>query len=228
MALFAIGDLHLALSDTYKPMDIFNGWEGYTEKLEKNWRNTVGADDTVVLAGDISWAMRLEDAKADLDWIDGLPGTKIILRGNHDYWWSSLTRVRSAAGRIHVVQNDAHKIGDYIFCGSRGWLLPGTKGFKADDAKIYTRELLRLKLSLDAAKRLQNNNEKIIVAMHFPPLDSVPDKGYEELFVQYGIDTVIYGHIHGARVDTPIREINGIKYYITSCDLLNFDPLEIV
>lgn len=228
MKVFAISDLHLSGSQN-KPMDVFGEkWKDYTNTITENWNKCVSDGDVVVIAGDISWAMRLEDAKADLDWIDGLPGIKIILRGNHDYWWSSLTRVRSAAGRIHVVQNDAHKIGDYIFCGSRGWLLPGTKGFKADDAKIYTRELLRLKLSLDAAKRLQNNNEKIIVAMHFPPLDSVPDKGYEELFVQYGIDTVIYGHIHGARVDTPIREINGIKYYITSCDLLNFDPLEIV
>lgn len=228
MKVFAISDLHLSGSQN-KPMDIFGDrWKDYTNVLRENWKQVVSEEDIVVIAGDISWAMQLNDAKVDLEWIDSLAGNKVILRGNHDYWWNSLTKVRSAAGSMRVLQNDAYKIGDYIFCGSRGWILPSNKSFKSDDEKIYNRELLRLKLSLDSAKRLQGNNEKIIVAMHFPPLDVSPDKNFEELFIRYGVDTVLYGHIHGIKLENPLRIVNGINYYITSCDVLNFMPLRIM
>ena len=230
MKVFAISDLHLSFSQD-KPMDIFGAhWNNYTEKISNNWSNKVGDDDVVVIAGDVSWAMRIEDAVKDVNWIKNLPGKKIIIRGNHDYWWGSLTKVRQIAGEICVLQNDAVKYGNNVFCGSRGWILPNSKDFGKNDEKIYARELIRLKMSLDNANRLRQDGDKLFAILHYPPIDGdEPDDQMEKLFKAYGVETVIYGHVHGKPIgDANTKVINGIKYYITSCDLLNFDPIEIV
>ncbi len=211
-------------------MDIFGErWINYTDKLRDNWIKKVTEQDVVIIAGDISWAMRLEDAAEDINWINRLPGKKIIIRGNHDYWWGSLTKVRKLAGDIDVLQNDAIKIKNFVFCGSRGWILPGNKDFGKDDEKIYARELIRLRMSLDNARRLAADEDKIIAITHYPPLDNdKPDEQMEKLFNEYGVDTVIFGHVHGRILENVCKEINGIKYYITTCDLLGFDPVEII
>ena len=230
MALYAIGDLHLCLGAP-KPMDVFGGnWEGYTDKIIQNWNKKISSDDLVLIAGDISWAMKLEEAKADLDWIDKLPGKKIIIKGNHEYWWKSISSVRDILPEsIMAIQNDAIKIEDYIICGTRGWTVPEeNKEFSPKDEKIYKREVERLKLTLRAAKVLQINNEKIICMMHFPPFDgSGNDSEFVKLFEEFGVNVVVFGHLHGY-TNCKLKQIkNDITYYFTSCDHINNDPINI-
>ena len=230
MKIFAISDLHLSNSCD-KPMDIFGGnWEGYTDKIIQNWNNRVGAEDLVLIAGDISWAMKLEEAQADLDWIDKLPGRKIIIKGNHEYWWKSISAVRGILPQsIMAIQNDAIKIDDFIICGTRGWTVPEeNKEFTEEDEKIYKREVERLKLTLRSAKVLQSNNEKIICMMHFPPFDgNGNDSEFTKLFEEYKVNAVVFGHIHGYTNCKLIQMRNDIKYYFTSCDHINNNPVEI-
>ena len=153
MKIYAISDLHLSTSCD-KPMDIFGGnWEGYTEKIIENWTSKITDDDLVLIAGDISWAMRLEETKTDFEWIDKLPVKKINIKGNHEYWWKSISAVREALPEsIMAIQNDSIKIGDKIICGTRGWTVPEeNKEFLPEDEKIYKREVERLKLTLKSA-----------------------------------------------------------------------------
>lgn len=231
MKVFAISDLHLSGSQP-KPMDIFGThWQDYTERIKTNWINNIYDNDVVVIAGDISWAMKLEDAKQDLDWISSLPGKKIIIRGNHDYWWNSITKIRNTSSGIVALQNDAFKLDNYVFCGCRGWLLPGSKDFSTDDEKIYQRELIRLKIGLDSATRLAENNSEIIVLFHYPPInnDGVADPNVEQLLLQYGVSKVVFGHVHGKHNSNKLcSKINGIHYFLTSCDLLDFCPIQIL
>ena len=198
MRVFAIGDLHLP-GEQDKPMDIFGAnWEGHWGKIMKNWLKSVTQQDIVLIPGDISWAMTLEEALPDLDGIGALPGTKILIKGNHDYWWSSISRVRDQTHEsIYPLQNDSFNPKDaprLAFCGTRGWITPGTRGFTDHDEKIFNRELNRLKLSLDSAL----GAEEIIVMLHFPPFD---DKGRENeichLIRQYPVKHVVFGHLHG-------------------------------
>jgi predicted phosphohydrolase len=154
MSLFAIADLHLSLG-TNKPMDVFEGWKDYVSRLQKNWRSIVGPDDTVVIAGDISWAMKLEEAVADFRFIDSLPGRKFILKGNHDYWWSTRKKIESflaqnAFSSIGIIYNSAAQVGKFAVCGTRGWLYDAES---AEDKKIVSREVGRLNASLDAAEK---------------------------------------------------------------------------
>lgn len=154
MSLFAIADLHLSLGCN-KPMDIFTGWHNYMEKLERNWRGIVGPNDTVVIAGDISWAMKLEDCEKDFAFIHSLPGTKLILKGNHDYWWTTKKKIDAfltAHGfdSIHIVHNNAYVVDDVAVCGTRGWLYNSESD---EDIKIVNREVGRLNASLDDAKK---------------------------------------------------------------------------
>jgi len=155
MAIYALADLHLSHNEP-KPMDIFGPhWDNHPPKILANWNRVVGAGDLVIVAGDISWAMRLEEAAADLAWVASLPGHKLLIRGNHDYWWSAIGKVRRAlpAG-MHALQNDHFPWDGWAVCGTRGWLCPGEEGFnKEEDGKVYRRELQRLKLSLDGARR---------------------------------------------------------------------------
>ena len=230
MKIFAISDLHLSINSD-KPMNIFGPvWDGYLDKIKNSW-SCVKDDDVVLIAGDHSWAMKMADALPDLDYIAGLgKGHKIIIKGNHDYWWSSISALRKELPLgMYALQNDAVKIGDYIFCGSRGWTVPEQAHKTADDEKIYKREAIRLELSLQDAKRIQTNNEKIIVLMHYPPFNSkLEDSDFTKLFEKYEIETVVYGHLHSYdKKQQLITYKNNVKYYLTSCDLVGNELIEI-
>lgn len=231
MKIYAISDLHLSFNCD-KPMDVFGGnWEGYTEKIMANWQKKVKDDDIVLIAGDISWAMKLDEVNKDLEWIDALPGKKIMIKGNHEYWWKSISSVRAILpSSIMAIQNDAIKLGDCIFCGSRGWVVPEkNKTLSDEDLKIYNREIERMKLTLMAANTLRSSGEKIFVMIHFPPYNlDKDDSGFTQLFEQYGVDYVIFGHLHGYVKCDLFTERNGVKYYFTSCDHINNDPVLIL
>ena len=223
MKIFAISDLHLSINNP-KPMDIFGpAWEGYLDKIIDDWNSKVGDDDIVLISGDISWAMKFENAKPDLDLICNLKGTKIILKGNHDYWWSSISELREYLhNNTYAIQNDAYKFGDFVICGSRGWI-PFDNGFKSElDEKIYKREIIRMDLSLRSAKTLKTNNEKIVVMTHFPQYNyRLENNEMIELFKKYDVDVVVYGHLHNEDKSQKLEfERDGIKYFLTSCDLV--------
>jgi len=199
MNIYSISDLHLDINNT-KPMDIFGpSWVGYIDKIVENWNEIVDEDDIVVLAGDLSWAMKLEDVVPDFDFLHKLKGKKIIVRGNHDYWWSSLNKVRSSLPEsIVALQNDAVKIGNYIFCGNRGWQIPEGKFDTEENRKLYARELIRLDLSLKNAMKLKKDNEKIVFVTHFPPFNNKREPSeYTKKLTEAGVDIVIFGHLHG-------------------------------
>lgn len=216
LRVFAISDLHLSINNP-KPMNVFGQiWDNYVEDIVLDWKKTVKDDDVVLLAGDFSWAMRLEDAKKDIDFISALPGKKIIIRGNHDYWWNGIGKVRSLLPQnFYALQNDCVKIENVIFCGSRGWSF--------DDEKLINRELIRLEMSLQSAKKMQTNGEKIVCLIHFPPFEKkFNESNFTKLFEKYCVASVVYGHLHGAQYKNFKTEQvkNGINYYLTSCDLL--------
>ncbi len=226
MNVFAIADLHLSF-DAEKPMDIFGGaWANHPERLETAWRERVRDTDVVLIAGDVSWAMQLEHACRDLAFIGALPGTKLILRGNHDYWWSSLTRVRAALPpSVRAIQNDALTLGAFSFGGTRGWTLPGAPGFSADDEKIYRRELGRLELSLNA----MDKSKRRIAMLHYPPFDERSrQSGFSELLEAHGVADCVYGHLHGAAHRGAFTgERGGVRYHFVAGDYLAFAPVQI-
>ncbi len=224
MKVYAISDLHLS-GNNPKPMDIFGGcWANYLEEISENWQETVAEEDIVLIAGDISWAMNLSDALPDLQWIGDLPGHKVLIRGNHDYWWKAIGAVRSSLShKTYAVQNDCVRIGDCLICGSRGWTTPeNTGGVSAEDKKIYDREVQRMMLSLSAMAAQRRDGDRVMAMIHYPPFNSrhAPSP-FTQLFEQYGVDAVVYGHLHGnpgrMRLE---REANGVTYYLTSCDLV--------
>lgn len=230
MKIYSISDLHLDINNT-KPMDIFGPvWHDYLDKIVIDWRERVTDEDVVILAGDYSWAMKLEDVVPDFDFLRNLPGKKIIIRGNHDYWWSSVSRVREKLPpNTYALQNDAIKIGEYIFCGNRGWIIPEGKYDTAENRKIYARELIRLELSLQSAKKLQTADEKIVFITHYPPFNkNIEPSEYTRLIEQYGVSFVVFGHLHGyVNPKMYFNDINGVKYYLTSCDTLKNKLVEI-
>lgn len=225
MNIYSISDLHLCLCGA-KPMDIFGvAWENYLDKIKADWQQKVKPDDYVLLVGDLSWAMKIEDALIDFKFLEGLNGTKIITRGNHDYWWKSYSVLKQNLPKdIIPLQNNAIKIGDYVVCGTRGWTVPEENAIQTDeDKKIYDRELIRLELSLKAANELAKNGEKIIVMIHYPPFNShIVNSDFTNLIEKYGASKVVYGHLHGkkTRVKTTVTK-NGIEYILTSCDLID-------
>lgn len=230
MKIFAISDLHIS-TNTNKPMDVFGGnWVGYLEKIYADWESKVSDDDLVLIAGDISWAMSMDDAVKDISTFAALKGKKIIIKGNHDYWWSGIGKVRdSLPESVYALQNDSVKIGDVVICGSRGWTVPGAPDFTEQDLKLYKRETERLRLSLSSAKKLAENGEKIIAMIHYPPFNVRRESSaYTDVFEEFGVDSVIYGHLHGkdVRADKFLIK-NGIKYYLTSCDLVDNKLTEI-
>jgi len=230
MSVFAIGDLHLPGHEE-KPMDVFGSqWDRHFETIGENWRNKITAEDVVLIPGDISWAMQLKEATDDLNAIGRLPGTKLLLRGNHDYWWSSLSKLRAVLpSNMHVIQNDAMQIGDHVFCGTRGWNFPtAQQPLGEQDQKVYQRELMRLRLSLDQAQKLPGSD--VTVMLHFPPLfaDGL-STGFTEILEEYAVNRVVYGHLHGAGIKIGFEgERNGIHYHLVSCDALGFDPKQII
>lgn len=230
MKIYSISDLHLDINNS-KPMDIFGPvWKNYLDKIVESWTSLVTEQDIVVLAGDYSWAMKLEQVVPDFQFLNNLKGKKILIRGNHDYWWSSLAKVRqNLPENVFALQNDAIKIGDYIFCGNRGWIIPEGKFNTEENQKIYARELIRLELSLSQAKKLQTNNEKIIFITHYPPFNNkVEDSPYTKMIEKYGVYKVIFGHLHGyVNPKMLYNEKNGVKYYLTSCDAVKNQLVEI-
>lgn len=224
MKVFAISDLHLSINNP-KPMNIFGGsWDNYWDKIKRSWNDLVSNDDIVLIGGDISWALKLEDAIPDLEEIDTLPGKKIIIRGNHDYWWSSYNKVKSVLPQnIFAVQNNAIKLNNIVICGTRGWTFPSANSTE-HDKKIYARELIRLKMTLDEATKLAANNEKIILMLHYPPFNALwQDSEVTDIIKNYdNVKNVIYGHLHGKDCRTKDLIIkNDICYHLTSCDQVN-------
>ena len=229
MRIFAISDLHLSVNNP-KPMNIFGPvWDNYLDAITSDWKEKVSGDDIVLIAGDISWAMYLENAKPDLDFIGALPGKKIILRGNHDYWWKSISSVRDILPQgMYALQNDALRLGDVVFCGSRGWTVPEGKAQSEADKKIYDREIIRMGLSLDDAQKKKQAGDKLVAMIHYPPFNSrFESSPFTELFEKCGVDRVVYGHLHGYSKGEKKICRNGIDYYLTSCDMIGNRLVEI-
>ena len=240
MALFAIADLHLStLDSTNKSMEVFgHRWQDYTAKLEKNWKRLVSDGDTVVIPGDISWALSLEEATSDLKFINSLPGKKILGKGNHDFWWSTMNKHREhfekhGIDTISFLFNNAHETDDFIIAGTRGWFFDEKSSItqnNADFSKLTARENLRLEVSLKAAKELSDKTGKEILAfMHFPAVwaDTVSE-GLFELLCRYNVKRVYYGHIHANYVIPATFSHEGINFSIISADYLDFYPKIIV
>ncbi len=225
MALYAISDLHLSFN-AEKPMDIFGSkWEKHDEKIKENWLSIVKEEDTVLIAGDISWSMKASDSIDDLNWINNLPGNKIISKGNHDYWWSSISKLNAMFEKTKFIQNNFFPYKEYAICGTRGWISPESDKFTEKDKKIYSRELIRLRLSLDQARN--SGYSKIIVMLHYPPTsDKFEESEFIKIFKEYNVEKVIYGHLHGPALQGKVLDenIDGIDYIMTSCDYLNFCP----
>lgn len=225
MSVFAIGDTHLSFG-TDKPMDVFRGWTSYTEKLRENWIKSVGENDTVVIPGDISWAMRLEESEKDFEFLHSLPGEKIILKGNHDYWWSTKGKMDaflSSKGfhSIKILHNNAYKVGDFAICGTRGWFFDDDE---PHSEKIILREAMRLKTSLECAMKLGG---ELLVFLHYPPLSSTQkcDEIYN-ILLQYPVKRCFYGHIHADMMEKYSCFFkDGIEFKLVSADYLKFSPL---
>lgn len=229
MSLFSIADLHLSISKE-KPMDIFGGWWiNHTETLKKNWISSISEADSVIIPGDISWALKFEEAKQDLDWLAALPGKKILVKGNHDLWWTSIHKLINLYESIEFIQNSSAVYEDYALCGTRGWLCPGESGFDAHDDKIYRRELGRLRFSLESAKN--RGLKKVIGILHFPPTnEKLESSGFTELFETYKVEKVVYGHLHGEEAYKYglQGDCNGVDYRLTACDFLACKPLQLL
>ncbi len=239
MAIFTISDLHLStLASTNKSMEVFGRrWDHYMERLKSHWERVVTPEDTVIIGGDISWALSLEEALSDLTFIDNLPGEKILLKGNHDFWWSTMNkhRVFFEANNIRTIRflfNNAYDLGEYIVAGTRGWFqdddAPTANG--ADPEKIQNRELLRLRTSLEEAVRLRRASEEsrdreILVFTHFPPVWA--ENAWEpflDVLETYGIRRVFFGHIHGQYTVAPTITARNIDFHLVSADFLDFLP----
>ncbi len=229
MSLFVLGDTHLSFGVPEKPMDIFSGWANYQQLLEENWKRLIQPEDTIVLAGDISWGMTLEEAKADFAFLHALPGRKIILKGNHDYWWNSMSKMTgffetNGFDTLHILHNNCYAYETYGICGTRGWVnMPG----EAQDAKILAREQQRLRVSLQAAV---SQGLTPIVFLHYPPIFwTNRNEPMLELLHEYGVKDCYYGHLHGrshARAAKGLDE--GISYHLISGDFLQFVPEKIM
>ncbi len=231
MKVFAIGDLHLD-SVVEKPMNVFGpGWENHFERITADWQKKVSSADLVLIPGDISWAMYYQEAIPDLDLIKALPGTKVMIRGNHDYWWKSITGVRALLGNnFFALQNDAVRVNNIVICGTRGWTVPD-KNFKtAEDEKIYKRELIRMELALSDMQKKYHQGDYKIAMIHYPPFNAkLSPSDFTRLFEQYEVNAVVYGHLHGNNCRAcKFLEQNGIKYYLTSCDQVNCELVSIL
>lgn len=225
MKVFAISDLHLPGASVTKEMNVFGTkWDRHWDKIRTDWSERVCPEDVVLIAGDVSWAQTLDQAREDLRQIAAMPGKKVILKGNHDFWWSSISRLREVLQPdMFALQNDALRIGKAVFFGSRGWCKTiKNKAEDADNEKIYARELLRLKMSVDAAKKF--GEAKRYGLAHFPPfLDTDTPDEVTEVFAASGAEKVIYGHVHGAEKES----MDGVRFgntefILSACDYLDF------
>lgn len=230
MRLFAIGDLHLP-GGQEKPMDVFGDhWEGHFERIAEDWRSRVTDDDVVLIPGDTSWAMQLSDAVPDLEAIGALPGRKLLIKGNHDYWWGGVGQVRRALPEgMMAIQHDVADLGDVVVTGTRGWAFPTEEApLSAEDERIFKRELIRLELALNAAQKAADGRP-ILLMLHYPPLyQTERDTAFTRLIEKYPVHTVVYGHLHGAGIRAGFTgEWNGVRYLLASCDALGFTLAEV-
>lgn len=223
MSLFVISDTHLSFG-TNKPMDSFPGWNDYVSRIKKNWNNIVSDNDTVVIAGDISWAMNFDELWADFEFINMLKGQKIILKGNHDYWWNTVAKMNrfieeNNFNTIKILQNNSYTVDGVSVCGSRGWMFESEE---EHDEKILKREVARLKLSLESAECGQK-----IVFLHYPPITTnLECEEIINLLKEYGIKKCYYGHLHGVAAKIAVDDIiDGIEFKLISCDRLGFAPM---
>ena len=229
MNLYTISDLHLGFN-VEKPMDIFGDkWRNHCDKIKNNWLEKITDEDTILIAGDISWSLKAEDSVYDLDWINELPGNKIISKGNHDYWWTSISKLNSMYEKTKFLQNNYYTYKEYAICGTRGWICPGANSFTSKDEKIYKRELIRLRLSLEAAKK--DNYNSIIVMLHYPPTnEKFEESEFIKVIKEFNVEKVIYGHLHGPVLYGTlfVGNIDGVEYILTSADYLDFNPIKIL
>jgi predicted phosphohydrolase len=229
--LWTISDLHLSFAHP-KPMDIFGTrWKDHAQRIASAWRERVRADDHVLIAGDISWAMKLDQAMPDLEWIAALPGHKVIIRGNHDYWWESTGRVRRRLPpSIAAIQGDALALGGVVVCGTRGWITPETPGFQeATDLTVYKRELVRLDNALAAAHKLAAGAKPIVVMIHYPPFVERRPTEFARRISTAGAAACVYGHLHRPQDWSAAVQgvVDGVYYQLTSCDYLGFGPVAV-
>lgn len=226
MAVFVIGDLHLSLG-TDKPMDVFPGWEGYLPKLESNWRKLVHPDDTVVLAGDTSWAMNLADTYSDFAFLQSLPGQKWLLKGNHDYWWTTIRKMETflqnnGLDTLHILHNNACVLENMALCGTRGWPFDDVA---AQGEKLMAREAGRLRMSLQAAP----SDLPKVALLHYPPV--YPGACARDLIgvlQEFGVTQCYYGHLHGKSIRFAVQgNVDGIDYHLISADALGFCPYKL-
>lgn len=228
MPLYALGDTHLSFG-TDKPMDIFRGWSNYVERLESNWRGTVKDEDTVLLAGDISWGMNLKEALPDFRFIDSLPGKKIILKGNHDYWWDTKTKMdrflsENGISSISFLYNNSYRIGGIAVCGTRGWFYDA---HGEHDEKVIAREAGRFKLSFEAAKKLGG---EVVAFLHYPPVYAGREcPEMMNALLECGVTRCFYGHLHGKKnhslaVTGPYK---GIDFTLVAGDYTQFRPIPV-
>ena len=226
--IYTIGDLHLSLGCD-KPMDIFAGWSNYLERLEENWNGKITAEDTVVLVGDHSWALKLDDSKKDLEYIHSrLNGKKILVKGNHDLWWQTMNKLNAFVesngfDKIRFLFNNAYSVEGITICGTRGWI---RENGEPQDIKILSREAGRLELSLQAAAKLGG---EIVAFIHYPPIyGSEENVLITEVLHKYGIKRCYYAHLHGASIRGALNgERAGITYKLVSADGIGFDPIKV-
>ncbi len=221
MSIFAISDLHLSFGSD-KPMDIFKGWNNHIERITANWNRLVKPEDTVILPGDFSWALKIEDSLPDFKFLESLPGKKLLLKGNHDLWWSTAKKLREFWAKndinsVDIVFNNCIEVEGYAIAGTRGWFYDDT-GSK----KVLAREAGRLESSLKAA---QQTGKPMLVFLHYPPVfgDSVCNEILDVL-KKYGVQKVYYGHIHGAGFYNAVKSYDGIELQLISCDCIEFTP----
>ncbi len=246
MAIWAIADLHLSFGVPNKKMDVFGeNWVNHTGQVEKHWKGKISPDDLILIAGDISWAKHIEDAMPDLEWIASLPGTKVMIRGNHDYWWASRKKVEDILpDSIHIIHNDHFIWNDYAICGARLWDTPefnfddvvpykenpcSTKEAAAvpapaDCEKIYLRELGRLEMSL---KSLKDDGRTRVAMTHYPPVYATMEPSRaQKILKNYNIETCVFGHLHNALQEVPLFGTrDGIRYILTAADYIHFNPV---
>lgn len=231
MSIYAISDLHLSFNED-KPMDIFgNNWENHQEKIKDNWEKTVKQDDLVLLPGDFCWSMYLQDAYKAFEYLEKLPGKKLLLKGNHDYWWTTITKMRNYLqgnnfNSIDFIYNNSYEFENYIICGTRGWMISETD---SENKKILNRELERLKLSLEHAKSNFNlEGKKVIVCMHYPPIKEDNISEFVQIMKKYKVKICLYGHLHGnAQKEVKEGVIDKIDFKMVSCDYTNFKLIKI-
>ncbi len=229
MKIFSLSDLHLGF-EMDKPMDKFGkNWVDHPVKIKRNWEQKVNFSDIILVPGDISWAMNLKQAERDLDFLNSLPGFKYICRGNHDYWWSSSAKVNAQTGNtITALEKTAIELDDFILSATKGWNSPIWEGFKPSvDAKLYNRELERLRLALNCATKLQISNKPIVHMIHFPPIIDGEPTEFAEILASYNVRLCLYGHLHGDWHEKVNMTYKGVNFKIVSADYLDFSPLDI-